>query len=287
MTRFEYIDALKQALAGLPPEEIAATVAEYERRISDASAAGQGEDAIIESLGDPQDVAAGRRAALESKVLKQDKGPARFVRKFFSLIGLTVFNLFLVIPAIVYSALLFASFMIALACYGGGIVTTAASLAGVSEISLDQPSDTVVFKQTPVEKANAPAASASASANQITTAESNAFQLKDGNSIVKVGPDGIRISEDGDNLEIAEGKRGTNIDMPGLHIRSPQHSRSIFFGSDDVSDSRPAQASIGICLILAGILAFLLCLTIGKYTMIGILRLAQMELSVLKSARSP
>ena len=47
MTRFEYIAALRSALEGLPPEVIERTVAEYEKRIFDASAAGQAEDEII------------------------------------------------------------------------------------------------------------------------------------------------------------------------------------------------------------------------------------------------
>ena len=128
MTRFEYIDALRQAMSDLPPDVIAATAAEYERRISDASAAGQREDDIIESLGDPQKIAAERRASPQPKTFQKDKAPANspanFARMFFSFVGLMIFNVFLLVPAIVYSALLFASYVVAIACYAGGIMVT-------------------------------------------------------------------------------------------------------------------------------------------------------------------
>src|ERR1700751_1579873 len=100
MTRFEYIDALRQAMSDLPPDVVAATVADYERRIAAASAAGRTEDEILASLDSPQKVAAECRAAKRLQTFKQDKTPANFVRMFFSFIGLMVFNLLLIVPAI-------------------------------------------------------------------------------------------------------------------------------------------------------------------------------------------
>jgi len=295
MTRFEYIDALRQALSGQPPEVIAATVAEYERRIRDASAAGQSEDDILDSLGDPQKIAAERRSAPSaSMAVKHDERPASFVRMFFSFMGLMVLNLFLAIPAILYSALLLASFLLALTLYGSGIVMTGASLAGVEGISFDRSDHPAVLTRRDAASAatdnrtppNPSATSAKASA-------SASIQIADVKSIAKIGPNDIgdsdasskvRIGEDRNNLGLSENKHGVNIDMPGLHIHNPAHSRDFYFNTSDVSASRPLQVSIGIGLILAGIVAFLLCLALAKLTLVGILRLAQMEFSILKNA---
>lgn len=315
MTRFEYIDALRQALSDLPPDVIAATVAEYERRISDASAAGQREDDIIEGLGDPQKVAAERRTNMQFKTLPKDKAPANpaanFMRTFFSFFGLMIFNLFLLVPAMVYSALLFASYVIAIACYAGGIMVTAASLAGVNEISLDPPYEAVSFHQVHVDaksdggnghvavtvkqdaKPAGNGAAASASASAAASAPSVAVVAgtaasADDNALVKVEPNGIRITDGSGKIRITDGDddfdNRLHLDIPGIHIHHPEGGRNIFFGPDDFTASRPLRTSIGIGLILSGILAFLLCLVVSKYTFVGVSRLVQFEFAVLKNA---
>jgi uncharacterized membrane protein len=301
MTRFEYIDALKQALAGLPPEVIAATVADYEQRIAAASAAGQSEEQILASLDNPQKVAAERRAARQVQAFKQEKTPVNFVRMFFSFIGLMVFNFMLIVPAIVYSALLFASFAIAIASYSGGIMMTATSLAGVNEISLD-PHFYAAAHERVREKANRDDShviidigkQGNAAKNQTASQASNQASAASASSasapvIASVGgnsseSDDFIIADENDHLGIFEDEHGVNIDMPGLHMHSPGHSHNLFFATDDFSASRPVQVSIGVGLIIGGILMFLLCLVVSKFTWIGIVRLVQMEFSVLKNA---
>jgi uncharacterized membrane protein len=312
MTRFDYIAALRDALSDLPPDVIAATVADYERRIAAASAAGQSEEQILAALDSPEKVAAECRAGKKVQIFKQDKTPANFVRMFFSLIGLMVFNLMLIVPAIVYSALLFVSFVMALACYSGGIMMTASSLAGVNEISFDQhfhgnahnhadlgsmhdnghvvidigkspkPIQSEMVK--PSATASASAASTTASTTTASaTASTNTSQPATNADTADVSPKMI-ISDNDDNLGITEDERGVNFDLPGFHMHSPGNSRNIMFGTDYFSASRPIQVSIGIGLILGGILMFLLCLVVGKFTITGIVRLVQMEFSVLKNA---
>ncbi len=155
MTRFEYIDALRQALQGLPDDIIARTIAEYEKRIFDASASGYSEDEIMNRLASPQKVADDVRAAQAPKVpvvveapagpLPQGtppaapRGPVSAVRMFFSLVGLMIFNLFMIGPTIAYMCLVFAAFVVSLACYGGGIIMTAGSMAGVNQLSWNEP----------------------------------------------------------------------------------------------------------------------------------------------------
>jgi len=279
MTRFEFIDALREALTGLPPETIAATVAEYERRIRVASDAGQSEDDIMASLGDPQNIAAecrSARPATTTITVKRDEPPASFARTFFSFAGLTVFNLFLAIPAIAYCSLLFASFVLALACYGGGIAMTGASLAGVEGISFDRP-DYPRF-QIQRDAAGVPAAANGATPNP-SAAANGSIQIADGTSKVEIGPRGVDVCDGSSRVRI-----GTDGDLPGLHIGNPGQDRDFYFDIGDVGQVRPMLVSIGIGLILAGIVAFLLCLVLARFTLVGIVRLAQMELSILKGA---
>ena len=266
MTRFEFIDALKQALAGLPPDTIAATVAEYERRIRSASDAGQSEDDIMENLGDPQKIAAERRSAPpEMATVQRHVRPASFARTVFSFTGLMVFNLFLAIPAIVYCSLLFASFVLALACYGGGIAMTGASLVGIEGISFERPDYPGFLIQRDAAGASA---TANGAAPNPSTAANASIQIADGKSTIDIGPHGVDVSD---------GSSRVRIDNPG-------HDRDFYFDIGDVGQVRPMLVSVGIGLIVAGIVAFLLCLALARFTLVGIARLVQMELTILKNA---
>jgi hypothetical protein len=187
-----------------------------------------------------------------------------------------VFNLFLAIPAIVYCSLLFASFVLAFACYGGGIAMTGASLAGVEGISFDRP-DYPRF-QIQRDAAGVPAAANGATPNP-SAAANGSIQIADGTSKVEIGPRGVDVSDGSSRVRI-----GTDGDLPGLHIGNPGQDRDFYFDIGDVGQARPMLVSIGIGLILAGIVAFLLCLVLARFTLVGIARLVQMELSILKNA---
>jgi len=369
MTRFEFLEALKQAMTGLPPDLIARTVAEYERRIFEASAAGQGEDEILAGLGEPQKIADDLRASLAPKVPAVVQSPVQapaatpapkeslnVFRMFFSFIGLMLFNLFLVIPVTVYAALLFAAFVTSLAFFGGGIVLTAGGISGVNQIVLDEPihhirivkphaeigahasvtaSDehtvinigengvhvetngdahpaaaTSASKEAASAKAAAGSAAVAASAASATAASSassakaaasastpaDSAKAAREHTVVDIGPQGVTVvSKDAEGNE--HGKRflhngdgdddNVNIDMPGLHIHDGDLDADdsvISLGGDFISASRPVQIGVGIGITLAGIIGFLLCLVVSRYTLLGLYRLAQMELAVLRGA---
>ena len=82
----------------------------------------------------------------------------------------------------------------------------------------------------------------------------------------------------------ASDEHGVAIGVSGVQLHHLGVSRNFFAHAADVGASRPFQASIGIGLILAGIISFLLCLTIARLTLLGIVSLVQMEFAVLKSA---
>lgn len=335
MTRFEYINALRQALEGLPSDVVVATVSEYERRIYEESAAGRSEEEIIADLGDPQAVAAERRARFQLNAFKQHKTTTNFFRVCFSLIGLMIFNLFLLIPTIVYSALVFAAYCASLACYVGGIALVAISLAGVGEVATSNASlDTSVphvqiaakdnsvkveigkdgkavansvaanvSTSTSTSTSASASASATATASAAAPASSNVASTKasassTGDATVTVKPNDIRISDgthkirisgddndDDDDVAFEDDDHGLRIGMPGVRVYNSEDSgRLLFMGADALHASRPAEFFIGLGMILGGIIAFLLCLAISRYSIIGILRLVQMEFAVLKNA---
>ena len=70
MGKLEYLDALKRAMLGLPPETQAKTLAWYEQRFVDGNAAGRREQEVAEELGDPRKVAVSLRASVHMDAFK-------------------------------------------------------------------------------------------------------------------------------------------------------------------------------------------------------------------------
>ncbi len=77
MSKLEYLDALKRAMAGLPPETIAKTLGYYEQRFVDGVAAGQTEAAVAEELGDPKKIAITLRTSAHLKAFEEKRNPGR------------------------------------------------------------------------------------------------------------------------------------------------------------------------------------------------------------------
>ncbi len=124
MDKTEYMNALRQALEGLPAEVIEETMWSYERKFIDAMVAGRSEEEIAASLPRPSLVAAQKKAGVRYEEVKRDFSLGNVASLFISLIGLLVFNLFMVIPATVYFCLLFATYVCSLAFYGVGAWTS-------------------------------------------------------------------------------------------------------------------------------------------------------------------
>ena len=139
MGKLEYLNALKRAMTGLEPEIQARTLAFYEQRFVDGVAIGRTEEDVAKELDDPKKIAMTLRANTHLKAFETKKNPANFVRMMFAAIGLAIFNLFMVVPAMVYAALLASLYATGLAFYLGGAVITGSGLSGNNEIKLDGP----------------------------------------------------------------------------------------------------------------------------------------------------
>jgi len=269
MGKLEYLDALKRAMSGLPPEKQAKTLAWYEQRFVDGIAAGRSEQDVANELDDPRKVALTLRASTHLSAFAEKKHPADLLRLAISGVGLLVFNLFMVVPAAVYTALLAALYSCALGFYIAGIAITASGLAGANEMFLDGPLRQMDFDGH--------------SAGQRVRTR------------VAIGDTGIDVSEETAPAETPDGKApapnaepATDPDADAAQgssvIRGPEavaeHGIQISTGMD--AGSRTTQTFFGLGMVVGAIALFLLALVVTKYTLAGIRRYVKMNLALLK-----
>jgi uncharacterized membrane protein len=284
MDKIEYLDSLKRAMTGLAPEAQARTLAFYEQRFVDGVAAGRNEADIAAEQDDPKKIAMTLRASSHMAAFEQKRNPANFVRMAFAAVGLAIFNLFMVVPAAVYAAMLTTLYICGLVFYLAGAVITASGLSGSDEIKLDGPLREMI---------------------------SEAITLDDDDDLptrVTINEEGIRIisekhharqsqaaSTDEDNsavddaAEPSTSTHGSTESDPIEAIADKAARRAEAVVSDKVTiatgmddASRATQVFIGIGLVLGGILLLLLSLVITRYTFIGIKRYIEMNFSLLK-----
>jgi uncharacterized membrane protein len=286
MDKLEFLEQLKRAMLGLPPDVQAKTLGYYEQRFVDGINTGRDEQDVARELDDPKKIAMTLRANSYSAQLGAQAGaqfgpqaamaagpqsaqqsnsppgpqfskrsPAGVLRVLVSGAGLAIFNLFMIVPAMVYSALLFSLYVAALAFYLGGIAITASGLAGNGELLLDLPTRYL----------------------QVDADEDGAKrQLR-----VQIDETGINVHEeaadppaanDDDTRDRSRLRRGASMVAGNrLHITT-----------DMDADSRTTQTLFGFGMVLGGIALFLLSLVVTRYTFVGIKRYIQMNFSLLR-----
>jgi uncharacterized membrane protein len=276
MDKTQYLEALKRAMTGLPPEAQARTLAFYEQRFVDGVAAGRTEAEIAAEQDDPTKIAMTLRANTHMQSFAQKKNPASTARTIAAAIGLAIFNLFMVVPAMVYAALLSALYITGVAFYLSGTVITGSGLSGNNEIRLDGPFNHVSINDDGV-------------------------AVKDGSKTkVDISEQGIHISSDEENEAVdidVTANPSVTVGEPALDdVQEPKEKGAVraikraeavaadgivlYSGDDD--DSHATQIFVGIGLILGGIILLLLALTITRYTAIGIRRYFEMNFALLK-----
>ena len=257
MNKQAYLDALQKALAGLPPETVASTMAEYEQRFIDGMVAGRSEQEIAAELGEPRKIAMSLRASVHMDAYQQAKSPANWARMAVSFIGLAVFNLFMVIPAIVFASLLTAVYACAFAFYISGIAITASGLAGTNELVLDGPLREFVHFDD----------------------DERAPQTR-----VSIGHAGIEVIQDRDDGRHEDGDVDEEDGETGRIIEKAERvaNGTVKISSDIDNESRVTQTAFGMGMVILGIMLCLLSLVVTKYTVTGIKRYIQMNFSLLK-----
>jgi uncharacterized membrane protein len=270
MDKQAYLDALQKALAGLPPETAAKTLAYYEQRFVDGAMAGRTEQEIATELGEPRKIAMTLRANVHMTAFEQKKTPVNAARMAVSLIGLAIFNLFMVVPAMVYAALLGAVYVCAFTFYLGGIVITASGLSGTNELVLDGPLREFIHFD-----------------NQ--DGEGHRTQTKiaidhEGIQIYQEPLDGYDAPPAADASDADGASDSDSNSRSGKIIEKAERmaSGAVHISTELDGESRTTQSVLGMTLVIVGILLSLLSLVVTKYTIMGIKRYIQMNFSLLR-----
>ena len=257
MNKQDYLDALRRALAGLPPDLVAKTLDYYEQTFIEGAAAGRSEHEIAEDLGDPKKIALTLRGSTHRQAFEQKKTPVNLLRLLVSLVGLAIFNLFMVVPAAVYAALLAALYAVGLSFYLAGIAITASGLSGANELVLDGPLRHVFMHDD------------------------------DGGEGGERRETRITIGDTGIEVDHLPGPVKTEPEAPSASSRVMERAEALAGGGIRIStdmdrDARTTQAVFGMGMLLGGIAIFLLSLVVTRYTLIGIKRYIAMNVSLLK-----
>jgi uncharacterized membrane protein len=257
-------------MLGLPPEVQARTLADYEQRFVDGEAAGRNEQDVGRELDDPKQIALNLRTSAHLNQLSNQNGfsekknPAKVLRLLVSGVGLAIFNLFMIVPAIVYSALLFTVYVCALAFYLAGIATTASGLAGTNELVLDWPSRLV----------------------HIDDDDSRRLRIEIGDHGINVHPERSKAAPSSADEDDAAPDDDTD-DSPRAHSRVLRGAEAVADGAVHITtgmdaQSRTTQTLFGFGLVLGGTALFLAALVITRYTFAGLKRYLQMNWSLLR-----
>lgn len=261
MRKMEFLDALKRAMMGLPPETQAKTLAYYEQRFVDGIAAGRSEEQVGAELDEPAKIAMTLRASAHMNTFtEQRKQPVNVLRMMLTAVGLAIFNLFMLVPAAVLGGLLISVYVAAGAFYSSGIVVTASALAGANEFVFNEPLQMIALgrdKITVIDRKHPDGATAT----------------------IRIGPRGIEVQQDDQSGKPTD----AGADSASV-IEEDARNGSIHVITDMDANSRNTQVAVGVGLVLGGIILILIAIVITRYTMLGVKRYLQMNLSLLKGS---
>ncbi len=262
MNKQAYLDALKQAMQGLPPETVAKTLAYYEQRFIDGLVAGRSEEEVYKELDEPRKVAMTLRANVHLSAFEQKKTPVNLARAVVSFIGLTIFNLFMVIPAMVYASLLGAVYICAFGFYIGGIALVSSGLSGQNELALEGPLRHVM---------------------EFTNSHFDGNEEEDIQGWrMAINNMGVQVSKDPDSADSNSGDENLSRSGRLLNRAEAVATGDLRITTDFDSGARTSQSLIGFGLILGGIGLCLISIVVTRYTMIGLKRYVAMNVSLLR-----
>ena len=260
MHQQEYLDALRRALAGLPPDLVAKTMRYYEQTFNEGLAAGRSAQEIAHELGEPKKIALTLRSNTQRQAFELKKTPVNLLRLLVSLAGLAIFNLFMVIPAAVYAALLATFYAMSLSFYLGGIAITASGLSGANELVLEGPLRYMLIHDDDGGEGD------DRRQTRITIGEAGIEIDHLPGPVHAASTPGAPASSSSRMIERAEALAGS-----GIHI-----------STDLEQDARTTQSIFGMGMVIGGIVLFLLSLVVSRYTLIGLRRYIAMNVSLLK-----
>ncbi|MCG2584663.1 DUF1700 domain-containing protein [Massilia sp. TS11] len=253
MNKQQYLDALRAALAGLPAETVAKTLAYYEQRFVDGVAGGQSEESIAAGLDEPRKIAMTLRASSHLSDLQKKPRPINPLRMLVSAVGLAIFNLFMVVPGMVYASLVAALYACAIGFYACGIVVTASGLAAVNHVVINTPLHYVI-------------------------SDDESERVGSTQTHVSISSEGVHISP----VPVEEVQEND----PG-RSRVFDRAERTAIGPVEISteldpEARTTQTFVGFGLMIGGILLSLLSVVVTRYTLIGLKRYVEMNFNILR-----
>jgi len=267
MGKIEFLDALKRALPGLPPATQAKTLAYYEQRFVDGVAQGRTEADVARELDAPSRIAMTLRASAHESTLTaaaaapaptrhQVQASSNPFRMLLTAAGLGFFNLFMVAPAAVIGALVLCIYAGALTFYVGGIAITASGLAGANELVLRAPLRAFGLDDT------------------------NRTRISISETGIDVGQEAVTEPLDEPEALEAEARRIPRVVRGAEAVAG----RGLRISTDVDDSSRTTQAVLGLGMVAGGIALFLLGIVASRYTLLGMKRYLQMNLSLLRAS---
>ena len=232
----------------------------YEQTFNEGLAAGRSGQEIAHELGDPKKIALTLRSNTQRQAFELKKTPVNLLRLLVSLAGLAIFNLFMVIPAAVYAALLVTFYAMSLSFYLGGIAITASGLSGANELVLEGPLRYMLIHDDDGGEGD------DRRQTRITIGEAGIEIDHLPGPVHAASTPGAPVSSSSRVIERAEALAGS-----GIHI-----------STDLEQDARTTQSIFGMGMVIGGIVLFLLSLVVSRYTLIGLRRYIAMNVSLLK-----
>lgn len=198
--------------------------------------------------------------------------PRRVLRTLASLVGLSIFNVFMVIPALVYASLLATVYATAFGFYIGGVAVTASGLAGQGEVALQGPlrqlmALTHTHFDSPEEE--------NAALNWRLVISREGIEVLHNDSEGNEGSTEIDRQADAADRNSRIWDRAEAIAAGDVRVNSEF--------ADGGSGARTAQSLVGLGLVLCGIILCLLGVVLTRYTLIGLRRYLALNAALLRS----
>lgn len=132
MTRHEFIRRLRSGLRGMPPEDLADVVSDYEAHFDAAAAEGRTEAEVAEALGNPSRLARELRLEAGIRNWQSDRTPSSAWSAVLAFMGLATLDILILMPIVLpLIGIVIAFYVVAVALFvGGGFVAIAGPFSG-------------------------------------------------------------------------------------------------------------------------------------------------------------
>jgi uncharacterized membrane protein len=137
MNKQSYLASLKRSLSGLPADQIADILRDYDQHFIDAMVRGRSDEATARALGDPRKIALEFKAMAHLDAFQNKRSLANFGRMTFAFTCMVGFNFFVLPLMLVPPLVLFSFYLLSVSCLVGGTMIAASGVLGVDKIAFE------------------------------------------------------------------------------------------------------------------------------------------------------